>query len=149
MIGHWRAGPDAIRIVSLRLLLHMMGPLLLGCRKQGMHASHVGIHKSFLSKRAQNSSYSTSGLTAYVHLLRVQAWYHETYQHSSKHGMSSCISVKPQRFATMEMNDGLCDMSFMIPSGYLAYIPMGKNIYFYCEKIFLTFKYLSIYPFRL
>lgn len=31
-------GPDAIRIISLRLLLHMMGPLLLGCRKQGMHA---------------------------------------------------------------------------------------------------------------
>jgi len=86
LIGHWRAGPDAIRIVSLRLLLHMMGPLLLGCRKQGMHASHVGIHKSFLSKRAQNSSYSTLGLTAYVHLIPVQAWYPETYQHSSKHG---------------------------------------------------------------
>lgn len=45
-------GLDAIRIRSLRLLLLMMGPLLLGCCKQGMHASHVGIHKSFLSKRA-------------------------------------------------------------------------------------------------
>lgn len=50
--------------------------------------------------------------------------------------MSSCISVKPQRFATMEMNDGLCDMSFMIPSGYLAYIPMGKKDFFIVKKSF-------------
>jgi len=26
--------------------------------------------------------------------------------------MLLCISVKPQRFATMQMNDGLCDMGF-------------------------------------
>lgn len=167
LISHWRGGPNGIRIISLRLLLHMMGPLLLGCCKQGTHASHVGIHKSSLSKRAQHSSYSIGGLTAFSIYIYpgMVLW---TYQHSSKLGftllkttyplvhidpmwfgqlfvMSLCISVKPQWFATMQMNDGLCDINFMIPSGYLTYsILLGKKDFSCCEKILLTFKHLPI-----
>jgi hypothetical protein len=51
--------------------------------------------------------------------------------------ISLCISVKPLQFATMQMNDGLCDMSFMIPGGYLAYyIPWGKKDFLIVKKSF-------------